>query len=466
MLFWCLLYVGIILLIGSALTNLFLRGQRRSIPELLGLAMLLGTGATGTLLLWMSMLGFRPTRLGLIALAVISILVLLGPLARGQYVIPSIPRWDKQWPARIGVVALVLILLAANLTVWVTALAYEIFEWDSFCIWGLKAKVLYSSAMIPRPDYFNDLRLNYSHLDYPLLAPMLTAGSYAMMGQVDDRLGKIVLPIILAGQTCLAYTAARLWLGRVGALLATIVLICSPMNLQFAGLGVADVTLAAFWMGGAFYLVRWVNSRLLSDAILAAIFGVFTSLTKAEGLPLVFLLAVLAWIIAWRGRIWRHAIWITAIAGIGTGIWVLWRAGVPHTDENYLGQLRWSILTQNLHRLGTVLESLFGAWLDLKRWGGIWCLCGLMAILAFRAFLRPQVWVLWAMLVLHMTLYVAVFVISPWEDLNALLRAALGRVLLHVAPVAMMVIAAHWASIEEDPADLTPGSGRAELESI
>ena len=67
------------------------------------------------------------------------------------------------------------------------ALSSPLVEWDAFAIWGFKAKVLVHEALRPAPAYFHDLTLSYSHLDYPLMVPFLTAGAYAAMGTLMTR---------------------------------------------------------------------------------------------------------------------------------------------------------------------------------------------------------------------------------------------------------------------------------------
>src|SRR5262249_21759407 len=158
--------------------------------------------------------------------------------------LPILPSIKRSWPKRSLIALLIVALLAANLVVWFIALGLPIIEWDSFAIWELKAKVLYFDPLLPRPAYFNDLRFAYSHLEYPLLVPMLTAGAYAMMGQVNDQFGKIMLPVLFAAQTLLAYTGARLWLNRIQALAMALLLVGSPIFVMLGGIGSVDVPLA------------------------------------------------------------------------------------------------------------------------------------------------------------------------------------------------------------------------------
>ena len=97
--------------------------------------------------------------------------------------------WKK---GDVWIVAPLAITLAGLVMIVVVALSSPLSEWDAFAIWGFKAKVLTHDALRPTPAYFHDLTLSYSHLDYPLMFPFLTAGAYAAMGTVDDQTGKLV----------------------------------------------------------------------------------------------------------------------------------------------------------------------------------------------------------------------------------------------------------------------------------
>ena len=61
---------------------------------------------------------------------------------------------------------------------------------------GIQGKGGGARSPVPNPDLFHDASLSYSHLDYPLMVPFLTAGASAAMGTVDDQTGKLVSPFL------------------------------------------------------------------------------------------------------------------------------------------------------------------------------------------------------------------------------------------------------------------------------
>ena len=82
----------------------------------------------------------------------------------------------------------------------------------------------------------------------------------------------------------------------------------------------------------------------------------------------------------------------------------------------------------------------------LARWGTLWLLLGAAAVLGYRAFTRRHVLALWALLLLHVALYVAVYMVTPWGAAK-LIPGTLDRLLLHVTPIAVLLIGYHWSDV-------------------
>lgn len=447
---WCAVWVLVVLLVGWAATAAILGGQRRPIAEVLGLILLLGAGVTGTLLLWLSMFGLRPLRATVLTLGALATASLAALGWKNRLVCPVLPQPDQPWWRNLPAAVLVLALAAANAAAAIPAIGFKQFEWDAFVIWALKAKVLYYSPLTPLPEYFTDPGFSFSHQDYPLLLPMLIAAAWGTMQQINEQLGKIILPMLFAGQTLLAYSAARLWVGRSAALLLSLLLVGTPVSLTFAGMGNADSPLSGFYLGSIFYLIRWISHRQRCDMVLSALFCVFMATTKSEGLPLAainaLVLPVIAAVLRDR-RAWKHLGLFATIVFLGIGLWLAWRSELPHTNDDHFSRLRPSIVAQNIGRLGTIVEAMAGQFISIANWGGLWLLAALMALLGFEAFVRTQTLLLWALLLMHLGLYVLVYVIAAW-DVQDLLRVTISRLLLHASPAAMMLIAVHWPAAQ------------------
>src|SRR4051812_25482565 len=166
MIAWLLIYVGVIALSGAALTAAILGARRQRLADVVGLSGALGCGGVATLLMWISMVGFKPSRGIVLAIGVVAIVALIALRRR-------LPRLERPLapPARITD-ALTLIAFALVTLQFACAAAFAFlpaFEIDAIAIWGLKAKVIYFQPLHPRPEYFSDLSLSFTHLDYPLL---------------------------------------------------------------------------------------------------------------------------------------------------------------------------------------------------------------------------------------------------------------------------------------------------------
>jgi hypothetical protein len=347
--------------------------------------------------------------------------------------------------------------------VLVLSIGFRTMNWDSVVIWGMKARVMHYFPLTPRPWYFDDVRFTYSHLDYPLLSSMLTSGAFDIMGAPDDQLSRIVLPMIYAGQVLLVYVGARQMLSRLPALLITLIASCPQFVLVQASMSSADMPLSMFRAGTLLYLLRWWDQPRRDNAILCGLFTFFAAMTKSEGLPLALIAAALfvaPCIKSLRQREIRISLAAYfSILAVGLGIWFVWKIGIPHTDENYFARLRVGIIFGNMHRLGQILATMARTTTHWRDWGVLWLLIPVAAAIGYPAFRRPHTWMLWAALLLHVGLYIFVYIVTPW-DLGDLMFNSLDRLLIHIAPAAALVLAAHFAATPTLPTR-HPASGVA-----
>jgi hypothetical protein len=135
-----------------------------------------------------------------------------------------------------------------------------------------------------------------------------------------------------------------------------------------------------------------------------------------------------------------------AIVLVIAGIWWIWRIDLPHTVDRYESRLRFSILIDNLRRLGVIIPALAGEAITISSWGIFWLLIPLAAIVGYKAFSKPETWVLWTLLLLHVGLYMLAYIIANW-DVETLLSVTRNRLALHLAPAGMLLIALHWSAV-------------------
>jgi 4-amino-4-deoxy-L-arabinose transferase-like glycosyltransferase len=450
--FWAVFYLTIICGLGAVGAIFFLSRRERYWVEYLGVGAVLGTGSLGFGLFLLGLVGIRPTRMTLTALGAIALFGAAVIVLKRRTAFPGVTPFAKNLGlVRGGASAILSLVLVLFLCVVGTyAMAFPLFEWDAFAIWGYKAKVIAADGIFPRPDYFTDVSLGYSHLDYPLMTPFLMAGVYGALGQVDDRLAKMFTVVLFLGLTCLVLAFARRRLNAPSALAVTVVVMGTPQMLRWAGSGYADIPLAAFFTGTVFCLVQWWEEADWRYCILGGVMAGFAAFTKNEGLVFGVLSCCVVIVPVFRNSQWRRRL---AGAGLHLGSflllilpWIAWSAGIPRINEYYAAHLSVSELIEKADRLALIGGSYADSALSIEKYGLVWIVLLASAIFGWRAFFNRGTIMGWLLLVAQLTSYTLAFVVTPW-DVGRHMAAALDRLLMHVLPLAGMLIGIHLSSI-------------------
>ena len=102
---------------------------------------------------------------------------------------------------------------AAGFLVLLDALSQPLLSFDARAIWGMKARVIFSYGQIYGEDFFDPYRL-HAKQRYPLGIPLAQSFVYHMVGEVDDRLGKIIFPGFFLALCLSFYAALRQFFSR------------------------------------------------------------------------------------------------------------------------------------------------------------------------------------------------------------------------------------------------------------
>jgi len=446
-LFDCSLYLLLMVVLGFFLLSIIQASGRVTLAQLLGLVPALGAGAMGWLLFWFALLGFAPSRplLAAISISTLAGLLILVSVRRLATLDLSLTRTKGDvWCLLPGLLILAAVgLLAAD------SLSVPLVDCDAFAIWGFKAKVLSHAALRPTPAYFHDLTLSYSHLDYPLLLPFLTAGAYAAMGVVDDQSGKLVSVFLDVLIVPLVYQGLRWKLSRLPALCLCAVLVWLPPFLRFGGTGCADLPLAMFYAGSIFFVARWLDGRQRTDLVLAILFSSFTAFTKNEGQVLALINGLVLLLFAFfpfRKPALGGALVFFAGLLLVESAWLFWNRSLPRTHENYGPKLLSAQLITSLPKLNQIFWAMLLQITNSSVWGWLWLLTGSLALLGRRAFLQRPVVAVWCLLGLHLLAYALVYCVTPW-NLTLLLATSLDRLLWHTIPAVFLLVGWHWAAL-------------------
>lgn len=448
----CGSYLLLIVLVGYTLLSVVDPSQRMTIARLIGLTPAVGAGTMGLLLFWASLVGFAPSRMLLASIGVLTLASLL--LLARQSRLPRLAVTATDWETGDAWMFLPLTLVAiALVAIAVGALAAPLVEWDAFAIWGFKAKVLAHESLRSSPAYFQDLTLSYSHLDYPLMLPFLTAGAYAAMGTVDDQTGKLVSVFLDVSIVPIVYLGLRWKLRRLPAACLSAILAMLPAMFRYAGVGIADLPLAMFHAGSILHVARWIDQQRGQDLVLATLFSAFAAFTKNEGVMLAAMNGVVILGFGlWDGR--RRA-WLGAAAFFAgvlavNAAWWAWSWDLPRTHEGYGQKLVSSLVLTNLPRWKEIIPAMLSQTRELPVWGSLWMLAGVMALLGWRASTRRPVLAMWFLLGLHLMGYALAYSVAPW-DLAVLMPVTLDRLLLHTVPAVVFLTGWHWAELGAGP---------------
>ncbi len=448
---YALTYMMLIVFFGYVLLAFIFKGESLPFSECLGLSLAVGAGAMGSLLFGISLCGFSPSRMVfLLIIILVGCLYLIG--AKYQWLVKIQPvdsKGDVVNLANVMVFCSFSLLMAG---IAIHALGFPLYEWDAFSIWGLKAKVLFYESLAHKPDYFYDLSLSFSHLDYPLGVPFLISGFYGLLGEVNDTWAKIIFPFYYLSLALILYNGFQWKLDKLKAACLVLITLGAGGFVRWAGAGTADLALTVFYGCGVCYLLRYLDDQKRCHLILTVLFAYFCTFTKNEGMVLGCFIVLVMFLFNLLNREksdWKQFI---ACTGVFLGLlllWLYWRRDLPRTSEDYAQLAGIKLLLNNFYRLKIILPAFIEQLYAFKLWGGIWVLLAVFAILGRKAFKHRYVKAAWLLLVLHAGLYMFVFIITPW-DVRELLDVSLDRLILHFIPVTGLLIGLHWARISSD----------------
>ena len=182
------------------------------------------------------------------------------------------------------------VALAMILVLSLQTLLFPVDVWDARSIWFLHAKLLYHSHGLFESSGWTNPRYWFSHMDYPLLVPMLIAEVATFAGFWNEQLPKAGLLIMLL-------PGIFFTVGFVPKRLAFLVIL-TVVWMRYANImvsGFMDAILASCALFGALNAAEWVRTRHISQLYLAAgFFGAALNIKNEGQLAIVALFAFAA----------------------------------------------------------------------------------------------------------------------------------------------------------------------------
>jgi len=439
--------LGTILLLGYVTLGILVRmGYHTQRIEGAALAWPLGAGLISVGMLWLDALGL-PLRKQIVTLTVLT----LGTwvLARNwklssdllQHSMPSI-----QHSLRCLAFSLPLLSLLALQVIYVTisAVGQPLHTWDSWVVWGMKARAIFLDGSIS-PAVYADPSRTVTQLDYPLLVSLVEAWLYGWLGAPDDRLVGLVSVLFYLALVGVCHAAVR----RRGATwnfatVVAVVVASIPHVAGLSGLVFADVPLAVFVTIAAVYLVEWIEDGPSGALAIAALAAGLMPWTKREGIVLLAVLCVVTLLIG-RGtrRAWLGVGALFFAAMLLSSPWWIFVTWNGIANSAYLPVTMATFLA-NLDRLPSIGWRVFTNLLS-PAWSFIWplsVLCGLFGRRATSPATGPSS--RWAINLLPLTAFIYVglmslgYVFSAFVPYQQHIASSLYRLMAHVTPLPVL----------------------------
>jgi hypothetical protein len=433
--------LGAVIFLGYALVAVLLPH-----PEDLGpgerTALGFGTGAL-FLTLWMLLLTWGGLTYSL-ALILLPLLILAGALLftpRGRAALAAdrvalaIRGSDRLhgWEWLLAGLLAALFLFAV-----LRATLYPMWAWDAIATWGCKAKVFYASRSL-------DFTCVEAHNYYPNLVPLLLTYLYFCLGEVNDHLVNLVFPLMGALLLVLLYSLARrLGLARPPALALTgFFALNGTVFIVHLYIAYADLALAYFTLGAAGLIYLWLADAAPRGSLTVAAFMLAgMAWCKYEGPPLgatVILAAALTlvWLrtAEWRRRLGQLTL---PLAGLAAG-YLPWRL---FSLKQHLEIGADHVQGFNLSQLADAVYYLLEALVNPFYFGLLW-----LALLPALLFAGKR---LWRTPHLFLALFIGgnllavllAYGVAPTsaQEFPGYVRATLDRLLLHISPVAALLV--------------------------
>ena len=418
---------------------LFGPGARIQLPQACALSWLLGTGVI-SLLLWLGgMLVSGPVlQLGVAAVAIALALVGYFAFKRRQahFVCPR-PRTVAEW-------LLVAVILLQCGVMFQVALGHTL-GWDGLFNWEIKARYAFLNGGVIPASYFSDATRLPTHPGYPLWIPFTELWLYLWMGEPHQFWIKLLFPIYyVAGAVLLATFASRLTGRRWIGLLAVALLFFVPCLTNTPGgvqVGYVDVPISVLYLAAIGFLLLDLQNADPAAWRCSALCLALLPWAKKEGSILWVVAVICAIGVLWQQRrSWSELLWLLP----GVFIMAAWKAfcgsmGLAPSRE--FAAVSVSRLVERLPRLDGILSRLRVEFLDLSHWS-IMCPLLLLAFVSLAVRFRNQrSLVLFCAIGVPMAVYAGSFFFSDLPDWTSHMNASIGRLLLHVTPLAWLVMA-------------------------
>ena len=445
--------ISVIFVIGRSLLKFIIQDKTKTfLSERIALSFGLGMGTLSIGMFLLSYIGFQ--------INLLNILILFTPffiyfLWRENFKITCSVANIKSKLKEFNLLQLVLIasILIIIFLIFSDALIQPMHGGDERSSWALKAKILYHAGTIYSTDFFDADRV-LPGKDYPLLIPLIESWVYIVLGDINDRLVKVIFPLIFTSLLLILYSTQRKFFPRTHSLIFTALFasvpsfVATPMCVSnAASVGYADIPLSFFYFISVIYLYLWMRDNSKKEyLVIAAIFSAFTVFTKLEGIILFIIsLFILNMYILFDLKQAKkqkiiHLLSYLIIPTVMLLPWFIFKSDLPgrHFDFSI------AYFIQRLYIAPILVTGFLKNCLNPLLWGVLWGLFGLSTLFTIKeTFKKPLVY-LFLILILYIPVWVTIYMLTPWSveivKVSVLSWCNIGRRLTHIAPIMVFLI--------------------------
>lgn len=442
---------------GYVVCFLLRAGNIRPLYERLSLWFLLGSCAVTTLVFWASLVCSTIAIPFAVALAMLALCYSL--FRAGRCLAARRARWANVLASQpAGPRSILRLMIVSGLLIEIIAIAFATLStdlgWDGIMNFGIKAKIFFLEGGVPL-SYFSDLSRTWTHLNYPLLVPLMEAWVYRFAGQVDERQLMIIFFCFFLSLLGLFYAALRRRHSQLYSLVFAVILCATPFVLRMTASGYADLPLATLILAASIYLYSWLQGRRTDDLVLASVLAAQCVWVKREGLVfwLVCLAAVAAWSIFSQPNPLRQKMrvlftYLVPVLVLAPWFGVMAWQQPPDTDFVKLGV---GAVLANINRLPVLLGLLLRELSAVERWGVLWLLFLLVGLAS-----RRRRWAAGDLFLLlgaatYLLVMASSYMLSSWPSYLDHAQASFDRLVFQVMPLALLFVALRWPALAVSP---------------
>ena len=270
----------IIICVGYCLLALF-NFKRHNIAETIALSFGFGSGFVGAMMFFLSIMGFQ---LNFIIIIIPPIAIFLFYLLyKHKRFLSRRANRDASLCSNFSIFELILSIFIIFEAIYVVihAGSMPFLEWDAWCNWGFKAKMLFMDKTFAIESWLSSP--NLPHLNYPIMLPLQEFYLYLFLGGIYESLAKIFCSFYFIGIVFALYGYLLRDFPRKFALLVCFFLCSTPILLREATIGYADVPFSFYMFLAIINLWHYIKTNVSLRLVLSCIFLGLSMWMKNEG---------------------------------------------------------------------------------------------------------------------------------------------------------------------------------------